>query len=93
VAEIVIDRIEDDWRFTSWSDGNEQWMWAGPGSSLLGFCYTLERVVRDKSRRTRWTIVDRSNDVGLYPPRLIQGSFADADSGRAALRVLIESRR
>ena len=86
---IVEEKKDGDWVYTEYSDGTHQWQYKGNNR------YFAEIVVRAKSRRKKWAVVDRGEDSpkgggGLYPPTVV-GNFADEVGAKAALKFIVET--
>lgn len=90
----------DGWAYREWPDGVDQWMHVSNFrlAEEKDHDYIVERVLRPKSRRTKWVIVDRNSPDGemyeecLYPPK-VAGPFPSAEAAKLACLLLIASSR
>jgi len=77
----------DEWRHVTHHDGVEQVHTTTPHPPYI----FIERVVRPKSRRKKWVIVDRRPPErwrnSIYAPK-ISGPFPDLDSAKAAYLLI-----
>lgn len=86
---IVREERDGDWHFTEYKDGTHQWQYRGNTR------YFAEVVIKEKSRRKHWAVVDRGDssaagDTSLYPKTVI-GKFINADGARAALKFIVDT--
>jgi hypothetical protein len=72
-----------------YSDGCQQYTLHPDVTDATEHMLALERVVRKKSRRKNWMLVDRGWDASdaLYPPK-VAGPFPTLEAGIAALVLL-----
>lgn len=88
---IEEERTEGEFTLTVYSDGAQQWAYNG------GTRYFAERVVKPRSKRRKWFIVDRGgfgdnrHADTLYPPPH-SGPYPDDRAARVALKVLMTVR-
>jgi hypothetical protein len=87
LAVILVEHTDGDWHFVKYADGTHQWQYRGNTR------YFAEVVIKEKSRRKHWAVVDRGgkrDDVTMYP-RAVLSKFANEDGARAALKFIIDT--
>jgi len=80
-----------NWAYSEYSDGTEQIRYTPRGP--LGNVY-IERVVKHRSRRPKWHIVDRrpgeKYEAYMYPPSLA-GPFDTGEQAMVVFEVMVRT--